>query len=159
MLTLHLLVGYQFQKELSKAAHTVAHLRVFFTSDSLWVESHFLCSISLLIDLVVSLWCELNYDCVFTTEDSRAKILAPPPPSVVSATVPSKTVALLLFINCLLLLPFFIFVFNPCFAMQHFVSFLVLQSSRWGKDSWLLCCYCLLNAVSMLSFFSSSPRL
>ena len=26
--------------------------------------------------------------------------------------------------------------FGPCFVMQRVVSFLVLQSSRWGQESW-----------------------
>ena len=30
------------------------------------------------------------------------------------------------------------FVFCPCFVVQYIMSFLVLQSSRWGKESWLL---------------------
>ena len=30
------------------------------------------------------------------------------------------------------------FVLGPCFAMQCFVSFLVLQSCRLGRKSWLL---------------------
>ena len=47
-----------------------------------------------------------------------------------SAAVQSKAVALLLFIRCLLLLPFFLrFYVRSCFIMQYFVSFLVLQSS------------------------------
>ena len=28
----------------------------------------------------------------------------------------------------------FIFVFGPCFVLQYLVSFLVLQSSRWGRE-------------------------
>ena len=27
--------------------------------------------------------------------------------------------------------------FGPCFVMQYLVSFLVLQSSHWGRESWL----------------------
>ena len=30
------------------------------------------------------------------------------------------------------------FVFGPCFVVQYLVSFLVLQSSRWGRERWLL---------------------
>ena len=26
-----------------------------------------------------------------------------------------------------------------CFVVRYFVSILVLQSSRWGRESWLLC--------------------
>ena len=28
----------------------------------------------------------------------------------------------------------FIFVFGPCFVVQYLVSFLVLQSSHWGRE-------------------------
>ena len=28
--------------------------------------------------------------------------------------------------------------FGPCFVVYYLVSFLVLQSSRWGKENWLL---------------------
>ena len=34
------------------------------------------------------------------------------------------------------------FVFGPCFVLQYLVSFLVLLSSRWGRESWLLYSYC-----------------
>ena len=30
------------------------------------------------------------------------------------------------------------FVFGTCFVMQYLVFFLVLQSSCWGRESWLL---------------------
>ena len=30
-----------------------------------------------------------------------------------------------------------------CFVLRYFVSILVLQSSRWGRESWLLCFVCL----------------
>ena len=48
----------------------------------------------------------------------------------------------------------FFCVFGPCFVVQCFGSFLVLWSSRWGRESWLLyfitflmpCgCYCSLS--------------
>ena len=29
------------------------------------------------------------------------------------------------------------FVLCPCFVLQYFLSFLVLQSSHWGRESWL----------------------
>ena len=35
------------------------------------------------------------------------------------------------------------FVFGPCFVMQYFVFFLVMQSSRCGRESWLLYFYVL----------------
>ena len=63
-----------------------------------------------------------------------------------SIAVRFKTVILLLLFNCLLLLP--LSVLGPCFVMQYFVSFLVLQSSRWGKESLLLYFYSLLNKKS-----------
>ena len=45
-----------------------------------------------------------------------------------------------------------------CFVLQCFVSFLVLRSSSWGKESWLLYFYFVLNAMPLLSFFYSSSR-
>ena len=42
-----------------------------------------------------------------------------------------------------------------CFVMRYFVSILVLQSSRWGRESWLLCYVCL-PGVSWLLCGSSS---
>ena len=35
-------------------------------------------------------------------------------------------------------------VVGPCFDLQYFVSFQVLQSSLFGRESWLLylCCVC-----------------
>ena len=37
--------------------------------------------------------------------------------------------------------------FEPCFVIQRFVSFLVFQSFRWGQESWLLDFYCLLDVT------------
>ena len=34
-----------------------------------------------------------------------------------------------------------------CFVVRYFVSILVLQSSRWGREGWLLCFVCLLFLV------------
>ena len=45
---------------------------------------------------------------------------------------------MLLLIHCLLLLLLFVFVvFDPCFVVQYLVLFVVLQSSRWGRERWL----------------------
>ena len=54
------------------------------------------------------------------------------------AAVCSKGVALakLIVYSLLLLFPMFVFV------LQYFVSFLVLLSSRWGRQSWLLILLC-----------------
>ena len=49
-------------------------------------------------------------------------------------------------------------VFCLCFVLQYFVSSLILQSSRLGRESWLLYFCCDLNVMSMLSFFGSSSR-
>ena len=35
------------------------------------------------------------------------------------------------------------------------MSFLVFQSSRWGKEDWLLYFYCLLDVILVLLFFDS----
>ena len=32
-----------------------------------------------------------------------------------------------------------VFVIVLCFVVRYFMSILVLQSSRWGRESWLLC--------------------
>ena len=50
------------------------------------------------------------------------------------------------------------FVFGPCFV-QYSVSFLVLQSSRWGRESWLLdfiVCW-MLSAFVVLCLFLTVP--
>ena len=46
------------------------------------------------------------------------------------------------------------FVLDPCFVTWHCVSFLVLQPSRWGRESWLLYFYCLLDVMWLLFFLS-----
>ena len=56
---------------------------------------------------------------------------------------------MLLLTFCLLLLPLWESVIVLCFVVLCFVSVLVdvdvdvvLQSSRWGRESWLLCLIC-----------------
>ena len=64
------------------------------------------------------------------------------------AAVRSKAVILLgLFIVC--------FCFRSLFCLQYFESFLVLQSSRWGNESWLLYFCCVLYVMPLLSFLST----
>ena len=63
------------------------------------------------------------------------------------AAVRSKAVALLLLIRCWLLLPLCVSVIVLCFVVRYFVSILVLQSSLWGIESWLLC-FVFLSGVS-----------
>ena len=67
----------------------------------------------------------------------------PPPPPVAYADVRSKAVVLLLLTCCLLLLPLWESVIVLCFVVRYFMSLLVLQSSWWGRESWLLCLVCL----------------
>ena len=55
----------------------------------------------------------------------------------------SKAVILLLLSFCLLLLPLWESVIVLCFVVSYLMSILVLQSSWWGKESWLLCLICL----------------
>ena len=52
------------------------------------------------------------------------------------------------------------FVLCPCFVMQYFriVSFLVLQISRSGIESWLCYFYCFVDVIWLLLFFASSVR-
>ena len=69
-------------------------------------------------------------------------------------------VVLSLFSPCLLLLPLFVGVLDItylfCFVLQNLVSFLVLQLSRWRRESWLLYLCSVMNVMSLLSFFDSS---
>ena len=51
------------------------------------------------------------------------------------AAVRFKTVVLLLLTCLLLLLP----LWESVIVLCYFMSILVLQSSRWGRESWLLC--------------------
>ena len=64
-------------------------------------------------------------------------------PPVALAAVHSKVVVLLLLIPCLLILPLWDSVIVLCFDLHNFVSILVFQSSRWGRESLLLCFVCL----------------
>ena len=50
---------------------------------------------------------------------------------------------LLLLTFCLLLLPLWESVIVLCFVVRYFMSILVLQSSWWRRESWLLCLICL----------------
>ena len=53
------------------------------------------------------------------------------------------------------------FVFGPSTVVQYFLSFLALQSYRWGRESWLSDFYCLLDVCSssviVLCFFLKVP--
>ena len=60
-------------------------------------------------------------------------------PLVAYAAVRSKAVVLLLLTFCLLLLPLWESVTVLCFVVRYYMSILVLQSSYWGRESWLLC--------------------
>ena len=41
-----------------------------------------------------------------------------------------------------------------CFVLQYFVPFLVLQSTGWERESWLLYICCSLTVMSLLSFLN-----
>ena len=71
------------------------------------------------------------------------------------AAVRLKAVVLLLLIRCWLLLPLWEYVIVLCFVVRYFASILVLQSSWWRRESWLLCFVCL-PGVSWLLCGSSS---
>ena len=64
-------------------------------------------------------------------------------------------VVLLLLTFCLLLLPLCESVIVLCFVVRYFMSILVLQSSWWGRESWLLCLICLPGVSWWLSGSSS----
>ena len=55
----------------------------------------------------------------------------------------------------LLLLPYRESVIVLCFVVCYFMSILVLQSSWWGRESWLLCLICLPGVSWWLSGSSS----
>ena len=60
------------------------------------------------------------------------------------AAVRSKAVVLLPFVDSLLsVTPIVGFCNFLCFVVRYFVSILVLQSFRLGRESWLLCFVCL----------------
>ena len=48
------------------------------------------------------------------------------------------------------------FVFGPCFVVQYLVSFLVLQSSHWGRERWLLknCFKCHVTVSALCLFLT-----
>ena len=62
---------------------------------------------------------------------------------------------LLLLTFCLLLLPLWESVIVLCFVVRYFMSILVLQSSWWGRESWLVCLICLPGVSWWLSCSSS----
>ena len=70
-------------------------------------------------------------------------------------SVRSKAVVLLLLTFCLLLLPLWESVIVLCFVVRYFMPILVLQSSWWGRESWLLCLICLPGVSWWLSGSSS----
>ena len=45
---------------------------------------------------------------------------------------------------------------SPCFIFQYFMSILVMHSSCWGRQSWLLYNYCILGVMWLLPFFAAS---
>ena len=57
---------------------------------------------------------------------------------MVSTAVSPTAVVLLLLIHCNVLLPLFVGLVFGTFVMQYLLYFLVLQESRWGRESWLL---------------------
>ena len=64
-------------------------------------------------------------------------------PQVAWAALHSKVAVQLLLTFCLLLLPLWESVIVLCFVIRYFMSILELQSSWWGRESWLLCLICL----------------
>ena len=67
----------------------------------------------------------------------------------------TKQLLMLLLTFCLLLLPLRESVIVLCFVVRYFMSILVLQSSWWGRESWLLCLICLPGVLWWLSGSSS----
>ena len=68
---------------------------------------------------------------------------------------------MLLVVNCLFCsyCLCFIFVFGPCFVVQYLVSFLVLKSSRWGRERERNGCLKIaFNVIGLLVLCVSSSR-
>ena len=69
-----------------------------------------------------------------------------------STAIRFKVVVMLLFYSLFIDAPIFMgnFVLGLYFVRQYFVSFLVLQSSCWGRERWLLYFNRLVNVMWML---------
>ena len=76
-------------------------------------------------------------------------------PSVAWAAVRSRAMVLLLLAFWLLQFPLWESVIALCFVVRYFMSILVLQSSWWERESWLLCLVCLPGVAWWLSGSSS----
>ena len=65
-------------------------------------------------------------------------------PQVALTAVHSKAMVLFVAVDfCLLLFLLSESVIVLCFVVHYFMSILVLQSSQWGRERWLLCFVCL----------------
>ena len=84
-------------------------------------------------------------------------VLSPPPPPPPWLRLLSilRGLFLLMLTFCLSLLPLWESVFVLWFVVRYFMSILVLQSSWWGRESWLLCLICLPGVSWWLSGPSS----
>ena len=69
--------------------------------------------------------------------------LSPPPPRWLRLLSVLRRWFCCCWFFCLLLLPLWESVIILCFVVRYFMSILVLQSSWWGRESWLLCLICL----------------
>ena len=70
--------------------------------------------------------------------------------NIITSVIAAKQTAF-----CLLLLPLWESVIVLCFVVRFSMSILVLQSSWWGRESWLLCLICLPGVSWWLSGSSS----
>ena len=75
----------------------------------------------------------------FNREDLLYQNAFEPPPPVALAVVRSKAVVLLLFATPIVVFCNCGILQLLCFVVRYFVSILVLQSSQWERESWLLC--------------------
>ena len=72
-------------------------------------------------------------------------------PLVAYAAVRFKSVELLMVIHCWLLLSLWESVIVLYFVVRYFIFTIILQSSWWGRESWLLCFYfCIPSALWLL---------
>ena len=74
------------------------------------------------------------------------------------AAIRSKAVVLLLLIRCWLLLPMWDSWIVLCFVVRYFVSTIVLQSSRWGRELVALLCLSSWWLVIVVWLSSTMPR-
>ena len=116
----------------------------------IWIPTYFTCKLNIFV-----LKQHQNLGRRFGTSKMHLRPLPLPLPPRALAAVHSKVGIMLFLIRCWLLLSLWDYVIVLYFVVRYFVSLLVLQSSWWGKESWLLCFVCLPGGSWLLSGSSS----